>query len=340
MEEYKPFRRWFGDFGGGFCADDITNYDQEQLARRLAGHLSRPEFQPMFSNMLELVLPAGPRKITPFDLADGTRLYCAENLSWYYNLAGQLTLARLEGKRKLCAGTRDDRECLVLARAARTLEMELTLVLSRSQARKPALIEELRALGSLVDDTTCVKWPDSPYAYAMYRCESSADVYVPTLEANFGPYPCPSLTGLLAGIFGTELRARTAPLPIDGVVVPIVTGTGAVGVLQPWLEDGSDAALMTVERPICEEYHVTDMGTYTLATRSAESEEPNTTLCPEMVSWWRGAKVARLGADHYKAVDTSHLAGLSLSPTAARAAALALSQTICGNLLILEVRHE
>ena len=340
MEEYGPFRRWFGDFGGGFCADDITNYDQEQFARRLADHLACPEFQPLFSDMLDLILPTGSHELTCLALDSGQKLYRADNLSWYYNLAGQLTLARLEGKDKLCAGTRVNAECLILARAAQSLGLKLTLVLSRAQAGDPNLIAELQTMGCVIDDTTCVKWPDSPYAYAMYHRESSTDVYVPALEANFGNYPYPSLVGLLAGKFGADLYHRTARFPIDGLVVPIVTGTEAVGVFQPWLEAGSGTALMTVERPVSEEYHVTDMGTYTLATRSAETEEPNTTLCPELVSWWRSAKVARLGADRYKSVDVSALAGLNLTPPAARAAALALSHTNCSTLLILEVRYE
>lgn len=339
MEEYGPFQRWFGDFGGGFCADDITNYDQEQLARRLADRLADPSFEPLFQSMLKLVLPAGLRAAACFELADKRRLYRADNLSWYYSLAGQLALAQLDGKTRLCAGTRVDLECLILARAAQALGMELTLVLSRNQAQNHSLAEELSALGCIVDRTTCVKWPDSPYAYAMYHCESTPDVYVLTLEANFGCYPYPSLTGILAGKFGEALYNQSSGLSIDGVVVPIVTGTEAVGALRPWLKSDSGAALMTVEQPICEEYHITDMGAYTLATRSADSEEPNTTLCPELVSWWRSAKVARLGCDHYKAVDTAFLSGFGFTPAGARAAALALSQTDCRSLLILEVHH-
>ena len=339
MEQYGPFQRWFGDFGGGFCLDDITNYDQEQVARRLAGYLSQEEFLPLFQSMLELILPDGPQPPARFSLPEGRILYRVDNLSWYYNLAGQLALAKLDGKQILCTGTRVDSQCRLLAHTARTLGMELHLILSRSQAQNETLVAELTQLGCVLDRETCVKWPDSPYAYAMYHCESSLTVFVLVLEANFGAYPYPSLAGLLAGKYGAQLYAQAARLPIDGIAVPVVTGTEAVGVLPPWLNAAPHPLLMTVEDPICEEYHVTDMGTYTLATRSALREEPNTTLCPELVSWWRTAKVVRLGCDHYKAVDTDWLSSCGLTPAGARAAALAFSPTPCQSLLIPEVRH-
>ena len=339
MEQYEPFQRWFGDFGGGFCADDITNYDQEQFARRLARHLNSPEFQPLFQKMLALILPSPEPSVQHYELEGGKHLYLASNLSCYYNLAGQLALAQLEGKQKLCAGTRVKEECRILAKAAQVLKMQLTLVLSREQALDHNFINELTLLGCTVDQSTCVKWPDFPYAYAMYHCESSPDVYVMALDANFGSYPYPSLVGLLAGEFGKKLYAQTAALPVEGIVVPITTGTEAVGAFRPWIDTDARISLMTVEHPISEEYHTTDMGTYTLSTRSAEHDEPNTTLCPELVSWWRGARVARLGCDHYKKVTSSWLAHLDLTADGARAATLAFAQSQHNALLILEVPH-
>lgn len=339
MEQHIPFRRWFGDFGGGFCADDITNYDQEQYAKRLAHYLGSSEFRSLFHRMLNLLLPHAESSICCCDLEGGRRLYLARNLSWYYNLAGQLALAQLEGKQKLCTGTRVREECRIVAKAAQALEMQLTIVLSREQSEDTDLINELTHLGCTVDSTTCVKWPDFPYAYAMYHCESSPDVYVLALEANFGCYPYPSLVGLLAGEFGKQLYSQAAGLPIEGIVVPIITGTEAVGAFHPWVDAGTNISLMTVEQPICEEYHVTDMGTYTLSTRSAEQEQSNTSLCPELVSWWRGAKVSRLGCDHYKKVETGWLACTDLTPAGARAAALAFAQSQCSSLLILEVYY-
>lgn len=338
MKEFEPLRRWFGDWGGGFCADDITNYDQEQYAKGLARRVKSQQFRDLQEEIFHDVLGCSWDEVRQFELESGKHLYVTKNLSWHCNLAGQLAMARLEGRERLCGGTRERWQCLCAARAAQKLGMELTLVLSREQAQDDDFVAQLEALGCIADRKTCVDLPDSPYAYAMYRCESSP-VYVLVLEANFGPYPCPALAGLLAGRFGEKLLDLTRNIELDSVMVPITTGTEAVGVFNPWLNSGREGKLMTCESLISEEYHIIDMANYTLATRSAEKDQPNTTLCPELVDWWRMAKVLRLGCDRCHGVDTGAGERIGLSPASARAMALAFERGAT-DLLILEVPHE
>lgn len=326
-------KRWFGDFGGGFCADDMRTASNPPKTVWFEQVLQSAPFEQAFQEALSLILPQ-TSAWSRYDL-DGGKVIVAPNLSWYYNLAGQLSIPRLLGKTKVYAGVYRDDYALCIAKACRELGLKLTLVLSRAQANNPELIEQLKALECGLDAETCRHLIDLPYAYAE-RVDPDPDAgYVMALEANWGAYPVPALVGTMAGIFGATLKSCLED-EVTLCVTPITTGTEAVGAFKAFLP--TDCVLATCEEPIAQEYHITDLGAYTLSTRSAMRESLNTSLCPEMVDWWRKGRVIRLGCDTLRPVPCETFLQLGLNPLAARAAALARDRLGEGTMLVLEVK--
>jgi len=205
-------------------------------------------------------------------------------------------------------------------------------MLSRELSHDSELIRMLEEQGAKVDAVTCTKYLDLAYSSQEQPFLADPPYYVVSIEANYGIYPKPALTGVLAGLFGADLMDELGQ--VEACVVPITTGTEAIGVFKALVN--TPCKLATSEQLIAQEFHIIDADCYTISTRSSNNEQENTSLCPELVNWWRQARVRRLGCDRLYNIDTGFLDFCHLSPTSARSAALALAAIECRELLVLE----
>ena len=324
--------KYFGDFGGDYSERDTVAPFKKTRAEHMERLLPSDAFAKKLSECLNVVLPSGLPHISKYDLTDGRQLFVAPALSRYYILAGYLALSLLDGWKKAVLGTYSKEAALIFASSCKALGLQAKLCLSRELGANEALVAQLRKVGCELDLDSCRALFDTPYCYVNF--DDAAGYSIIPIEANYGPYPQAALTGLLASLYGQDLLSTLGEHKPDAVVVKIKTGTEAVGVMSPLLD--SDIRLATVEETVSKEFHLEDSGCYTLSTRSADNDEPDTTICPQVAYWWRMAKVLRLGCDRIFPVNTEKFDALPLSQASIRAASLAYESLNCSDILLLE----
>lgn len=319
---------WFGDFGGSLSADTdlLINSD---FAPRAEDALKDPRFETMFREVLNHLVP---EKWTYKTYSvNGKTMYVVPKLSGYYNVAGQVVVAKLMGYEQIKAGSYCRGSAVALAKACKFVGLKCFIVLGRKASVDQELLDELHALGAEYENTVCLKQVDVPYGILLVPfCRP--DWYTVALDGNLGRYPIPGLVGALASIYGKEIKEALAD-KIDACVIPITTGTEAVGVFGGLMD--TDVAMATCEEPISQEFHLGESGTYTIATRSALYDQANTTICPELANWWHKARVSRLGCDKLGYVNVDAYEGTGLNALEARAAELAFTDLKCDKLLVV-----
>lgn len=326
-------RTWFGDFGGDAGIGDTNALLQGDLAAAVEAALADPGFEAGYRQALA-ALGYG----TSIDIADhrttaGVRVRVAPGLGVVHNIAGQLAVARLLGRDRVFAGSKDEKTVRLLARGTVALGLRLKVILGRTLAADRGLVDELRSTGVEVDDHTCVEAFDLPESYVEEPFAGPVPGWVMPLLANSGSAPLPAIAGTMAALYGADLAARLDGRP-SAIAAVTTDGTNALGALKAFL--GSDCLLATVESPIAQEFHIIDHGCYTLSVRRAARGEPNISLCPELVDLWRKGRVQRLGCDRLTPVDVAELRALGLGEAAARAAALTHEATGATDILIVE----
>lgn len=326
---------WFGDFGG-YIATDTDFLKHKIFIEEIENLLPTEKFDRLFIRNLNLIVPE-EWNIEKIDLVDGRTIYVAPDLSRHYNLAGQLAIAEMLKRKIVQAGTNSKTMAIAFAEASKKLGFYVEIVLSEKLSNDSQLVEKLVGLGCKVDTTTCSTLLDIPHAYFERAFFTPEESYVVTLEANFGKYPKPGLVGLLAEFYGKDLKSHFDKNP-ECCVVPITTGTEAIGVLKAFL--GDDCKLATVEMPVAQEFHVVESGTYTLSTKGSFSKGENVSLCPELISWWRSGKVLRLGCDRLAPLNIDYLSKTNLDSTLSRAVALAFEKVGCSQVLVIRSENE
>ncbi len=324
--------KWFGDFGGDLCFNDTDFIRKSPGVSEIEEILTTEEFESEFRKNLRLLnLPS--LNVNEVHLEEGRLLLQTRCLARHYNLAAQLALAVIMGKTDIFIGTYSKEIAEAAAAICWDLSMSLTIVLSRRLGRDQELLERLRAYDCEVDADTCRQYFDLPYAYSEIPFFTEDNRYAVPVEANYGSYPKPGLTGKLAGLYGEDLLKHLKEIP-DCCAVYINTGTGAIGTFKALMAIG--CTLMTVEDPVAHEYHLIDTGAYTISTRNAKHEQMNTTLCPELVDWWRSGHVLRLGCDRVRPVHGDFPNDADLTENTVYAASLGFEKTGCKKLLVLE----
>lgn len=325
----------FGDFGRDYGVIDLDFARTEPDIGKLVKILESSDFENVFRTLLPAAFPSA-FAVNTFSLCDGRILNVVPALARMYNLAGQLALAKILGKDSIVAGTfLRDFATAAAETATKAGFDKIQIALGRDLCADQELVKKLEATGAKVDAETCAEYLDRPYDYGMvFFGTESPDYFVPE-DANYGHWPMPALAGVLAGLYGADLLEKLGHVP-EACVVPITTGTEAIGAFKALID--TDCILATAEDTVAQEYHVIKSGCYTLATRSANEENPVMVLCPELADWWRKGRVLRLGCDRLHAVDTSFLAPAAISPLSARAAALAFEASGCRELTVLEAK--
>lgn len=323
-------KKYFGDFGGNIDMSDfevaMLNPDVDGIRRTIESEA----FEKAFREILPLV--CGGFTVRTIELDGGRRLRVVPALGKRYVLAARLAYAKCRGKVGTAIGS-DDEELIRLAcDASEKLGFPVKVTLSRRLAKDGSLAAELRARGIEVDDVSCVQLTDMAHGHAEPH-DADPEVCVLELEANYGAWPIPALTGVFAGLYGADVLEKLGGVP-EACVVPITTGTEALAMIKALGNTG--CRLATCEKTVAQEIHTIDYFAYTIATRSADEDIPETSICPELADLWRKNRVLRLGCDRILAVDTSALEGAELTDTAKRAAALALEAMDCKELLVVE----
>lgn len=324
-------RKNFGDFGGNA---DISDFDARSApdVSKIIETIESDEFEKEFRKVLPLV--CDDFEIKKFELAGNRVLYAAPALAKRYILAARIAHARCLGKESLCLGSDDAGITLAAVTASRELGMRIYVTLSKRLAEDTGFVQLLRANQAEVDDKTCVTYFDHPYAFVEVPFTNEPEHYLIEVDANYGVWPKPALTSVFASLFGADILEKLERIP-EAAILPIVTGTNAIGVIKALKSTG--CKLATCEQTVAMECHMIDTGAYTISTRGAAENRPNTTICPELANMWHKCQVMRLGCDRLTSVDVSALTGTGLSDTTKRAAAIGFDEMDCRELLVLEV---
>lgn len=324
-------KQWFGDFGGGFCINDTANerYNHPEIAAVEA--IKTDAFEDNFQKAIKVLVEEIDVKEKM--LENGTKLTIVPALGRYYNLAGHVALALTQGKDEIYNGTYNANTALALAKLANHFGLKLELHLGAKISKDEELVEKIKALGVEPDDKLADELFDMPYVYVLAPFTDPRPGVTVTDTANYGDYPGPALAGLLASIYGEELKAKYGDA-FDAVVVPTKEGTNALSIFKAY--KNSKADLISVEEAVAQEFHLIDHNCYTLSVRRSDHDEMNLTLCPELVDMWRNAKVSRLGADRIRKYDDSLCRDLNVNNLTKRAIALTLEKAEYKNILVME----
>lgn len=324
-------KQWFGDFGGGFCINDTANerYNHPEIAAVEA--IETDAFEENFRKVIKELVPELKTKETV--LANGTKVTIVPPLGRYYNVAGHVALALTQGKDEIYNGTYNAETALALAKLANRFNLKLELHLGAKISKDKELVEKIKALGTEPDDKLADELFDMPYVYVLAPFTNPRPGVTVTDTANYGDYPGPALAGLLASIYGEDLKGKFGT-DFDAVVVPTVEGTNALSIFKAYKHEKAD--LISVEETVAQEFHLIDHNCYTVSVRRSDHDEMNLTLCPELVDMWRNAVVSRLGADRIRKYDDSVCADLNTNKLTKRAIALALEKSDYKNILVME----
>lgn len=220
---------WFGDFGGNFCLNDTDFARLNYPAEEYEVLLGTEKFETLFRSILNQILPV-KLKITKTESA-GKIFYIAPALAKYYNIAGHLALAKLTGAKKIFVGTYDAQAAVCVAEAAREQNMDVRAVLGRKIADDQKVLKILEELNVETDIESTSFGFDLPYGVGEAPFGRDEEVYPVPVSANYGIYPKPGLTGILAGLYGEDLlqELRKCRITPECCVVPADTGLEAVG---------------------------------------------------------------------------------------------------------------
>ncbi len=324
-------KRWFGDFGGGFCINDTANerYNHPEIAAIEA--ILTEAYEENFRKAIKVLVPE--LKVKEEVLSNGTKLTIVPALGRYYNLAGHVALALTQGKSEIYNGTYNAKTALALAKLANAFNLKLELHLGAKISKDKELVEQIKALGTEPDDKLADELFDMPYVYVLAPFTNPRPGVTVTDTANYGDYPGPALAGLLASIYGEDLKQKCGT-DFDAVVVPTIEGTNALSIFKAYKNEKAD--LISVEETIAQEFHLIDHNCYTISVRRSDHDEMNLTLCPELVDMWRNAEVSRLGADRIRKYDESLCDGLDMNKLTKRAVALTMEKKEYKNILVME----
>ncbi|MBQ6058520.1 MAG: hypothetical protein IJL39_00460, partial [Clostridia bacterium] len=132
------------------------------------------------------------------------------------------------------------------------------------------------------------------YAFQKFNADVVGGTWIP-YSTTVGPYPFPALGRLFAAEFGKKLAA-ILDHP-DAIVATMQNGESAVAAFAGY--ENSGATFVTVEEPVCQEFHGDYSGCLLLYMRYARKTEYSIAVSPIIANMWRMAKAIRLGADSY-----------------------------------------
>ena len=321
-----------GDFGGDFTVADDAYGTLKYPSIETEKIISSDAFEKEFRLIVGKMLPSD-WEVKQIHV-HGRTIYAVPSYGAYYNMAGWLALAKVQGISAVRMGTYEDRLAIAVAKCCKDAGLQLSLTASREQAENADFLKVMEELEVKVDTRMCRDYFDFPYTYdeAVW---GKPDYETIPASANYGAFPKPGLSGMFAGIYGTDLLKRLNSVP-SMCVVPIDTGIEAVAVFKALSK--KNCQLVTYEDRVAQEFHVVDTMCYTISVRRDDAKR-DTVLCPECVDFWRKGKAARLGCDRLTDIPYQDFEQAGLSVTAAKAVALA-SEAFGNNkdILVLEVK--
>ena len=166
---------------------------------------------------------------------------------------GQVLLAQSLGRWRVVASPAEEGHAVAVARAAKHLGLEATIVVTRSEeaARSEELIrlKQADAKVEVVADGSSGANEGQRAALALSLEHGPGTLFVSPLSA--GPFPYPAIVRELHGLSGLQLKSQVhgliERLP-DGVIVSASDGMPAVGFLQAFL-GSNNVKLYCVEAP-------------------------------------------------------------------------------------------
>lgn len=337
MKDYLrnlELKKKFGDFGGDYSIIDL-DFGRKNISAekdKIEKILKSDQFLNQFLRILPYFLPVQD-KIQQYFLINDVKVTVIPKFGREYSLAGQLALAKLMHVQKIVFGTFYRDKAVQVAKVAKTLEFEeILVVLSRELCGDTELINILKSIGVNVNSERSVTHLNQPYAFGKGFFGIATNEFYIAEDANYGEWPTPALSGLLAGLYGVDIFSKLGFIP-EAVISSVRTGTDCVGLIKSVVDTEMD--LISYEQTISQEYHLMKDGCYTLATRSSDTEEPNNIICPELANWWRKGNVIRLGCDRLKPISISKLNNINCSDEVKRMISIALEYKKYKSLLVM-----
>ena len=321
---------WYGQYGGCFIADAFTP-DCDRYEEQFRQAAEDAAFQADLAALRRRFFP-GPARCVKDEACRAVLCYAPEN---YEPVFGTALLAKYLGKRAVC-GARYADEALMVARVCASLGVDLRLFLAHELGAIRTLTDQLSLLGADYDTEMCEQLFDLPEMYAFQAWVSQPDQWqIVNCRSNVGAFPQTNVAAAFAAAYGGELVAGAEREfgPIDRVVVPAVSGSLALSVLQG---SGKDCVCVEcdTERDLTEELD-SYCGAFTKVMRNRTADR---VLAPELMDLADRGRALRVRIPPEEAIKAESARNLSLQSLAAMrycAAHPAEGTTLC---IVREIR--
>ena len=260
MNQYdQPVAGHFGDYGGRFVAETLTNA-LDELEALYASVRKDPEFQARLTADLKHYVG----RPTPLYHAErltqelgGAQVYLKrEDLNHtgahkVNNTIGQALLAQRMGKRRIIAETGAGQHGVASATVAARLGMECCVYMGAEDVQRQSLnVYRMKLLGAkVVPVTSGSRTLKDALNEAMRDWVTNVDDTHYIIGTVAGPHPYPQLVRDFQSVIGQEARAQCLQqlgrLP-DCLVACVGGGSNAIGLFRPFVDD-HDVRLVGVE---------------------------------------------------------------------------------------------
>lgn len=321
---------WYGEFGGCFISDAFTlSCDRyyEEFKEAAADCSFQEEYRALKEKYQE--------KDVYFerDKENGTIIcYMPEN---YGPVLGTALLGKRLGRQAVC-GVRYADEALVCARVCAELGVKVQLFLARELGGLKTLTDELTRLGAEYDTKMCSELFNLPEMYAFQAWVSAPDEkHLINCRSNVGAFPQTNIAAAFAADYceGMIETAEQKFGEVNRVVLPVVSGTGALAVITSAKEAKEFVCVECDTEPDLTEELDSYCGSFTKVMRNRYTDR---VLAAELVNLMEQGKVIRVG------ITPEEAAGIRISKSVSLQSLAALQyckeHPADGNTLVV-VRH-
>ena len=290
MELIQNDSLWFGEYGGCFVADAFSMYC-DNYYKQFVSAIESQDFTEKFNELKS-------KYQQEFKLLDDHTVLIPEN---YYAAIGTALLYKCLSKKQALIGCRYAQDALFAAKLCNDLDINAKMYVTKELAHNRSLINYLELSGIEVNTKNCEELINHPEMYCFQEwLAESKDKHIINFRANVGAFPQVNIASYFVRKYRDDFIkfADDNGLKADKIAIPVISGTDALGIIDP--EDQRE--YVTVE---CDEfddlYEELDSfcGTFTRVERNNYVDR---VLCPELCKLWDDKKVQRV-MKHKKDID-------------------------------------
>ncbi|CAG7998320.1 unnamed protein product [Penicillium salamii] len=237
----------YGSFGGRFAPESIMGFLYE-LTSFFEATVSDPAFWSEYATFQQAPTPL---HIAPnlTSLADGATIWLKREDQSHYgshkarNITGQLLLARRMGRQEIVTDCGSAKHGSFTAAMCGRLGLRCVIVMGTDDANAQRDdVDKMKSLGATVLTTRTPSGMGSlraaiTEALRYSVCNHESAYYL--MGSPVGPSPLPTLTRTFQSLLGEEVALQMHAVGVhpDALVTAIGSGSGAVGLFRPFLQD-------------------------------------------------------------------------------------------------------